>query len=385
MMLQVLLVSCVTLAAFSIQAQSRTAIAGVEHYPSAHWEHAASPEALGWSPAKLAIARKYSDSIDTAAVMIVDHGVVVREWGDTRKKYNVHSIRKSFVSALYGIAVRDGTIDPACTLQDLGIDDNAPSLSPEEKQARVIDLLKARSGIYHPAVYETPGMTKSKPPRWSHPPNTFWYYNNWDFNALGTILEQATSRSVFQLFNDEIAAPLHMEDFSTSDADYDSDVQSVHRAYVFHMSARDMARFGLLYLRQGVWLGKQIFPKESIKASTTAYSVADGEEHKYDGYAGYGYLWWVGTNGSLILGANLPDGSFAAEGYRGHYIVIMPALDLVVVHRVDTDLPWPSPGAKAVGMGQFGKLLQLILDARGGTSTGIDRNGRQVVKSSSKP
>lgn len=307
--------------------------------------------------------------------MIIDHGVIVSEWGNTARKYNVHSIRKSFVSALYGIAVNDGTIDLASTMQDLGIDDNAPSLTAEESKARVIDLLKARSGIYHPAVYETPGMTKLKPTRGSHPPNTFWYYNNWDFNALGTILEQRTKRSVFELFDGKIAAPLQMEDFSASDADYDTDVQSIHRAYVFHMSARDMARFGLLYLREGAWRGRQIIPKEWVKKSTTAYSLADGEEHKYDGYAGYGYLWWVAVNGNLILDSRVPDGSFAAEGYRGHYIVVIPALDVVVVHRVDTDRPWPSPGAKAVGMGQFGKLLQLILDAKRGSSVSLDRTG----------
>jgi CubicO group peptidase (beta-lactamase class C family) len=374
------LICCATLAALAVLTPQVMAVVAQEHYPGKKWEHAKSPESLGWSAAKLALAKKYSDSIDTAAVVIVDHGLIVSEWGDTAKKYNVHSIRKSFVSALYGIAVRDGIVDLGSTMQDLGIDDNEPSLTLDEKQARVIDLLKARSGIYHAAVYETPGMTKLKPPRGSHPPNTFWYYNNWDFNALGTILERATKRSVFEVFNEKIATPLQMEDFSVADADYDSDVESVQRAYVFHMTARDMARFGLLYLRQGLWRGKQIVPKEWVRASTTAYSIADGEEHKYDGNAGYGYLWWVGTNGNLIRGAHLPDGSFAAEGYRGHYIVVIPALDLVIVHRVDTDRPWPSPGAKAVGMEQFGKLLQLILDAKHGTETGLDRNGLQVVR-----
>ena len=50
-------------------------------------------------------------------------------------------------------------------------------------------------------------------------------------------------------------------------------------------------------------------------------------------------------------------------------------LDVVVVHRVDTDRPWPSPGAKAVGMGQFGKLLQLILDVASGKK--LARNEEQ--------
>jgi len=53
-------------------------------------------------------------------------------------------------------------------------------------------LLEARSGVYHAALYETPAMAKQRPARGSHEPGTFWYYNNWDFNALGTIYEHAT-------------------------------------------------------------------------------------------------------------------------------------------------------------------------------------------------
>jgi hypothetical protein len=77
-------------------AMSARAGAIQEHYPAKHWEHASSPESLGWSSAKLALAKQYADSIDTAAVMIIDHGLIVNEWGNTAKKYNVHSIRKSF-------------------------------------------------------------------------------------------------------------------------------------------------------------------------------------------------------------------------------------------------------------------------------------------------
>jgi len=111
------------------------------------------------------------------------------QWGAPSTKFNVHSIRKNFLSALYGIATAKGQIELNPTLDQLGIDDNEPSLSQEEKQARVIDLLKARSGIYHAALYESPAMRAEKPPRGSHPPRIFWYYNNWDFNALATIGE----------------------------------------------------------------------------------------------------------------------------------------------------------------------------------------------------
>src|SRR5262249_35841790 len=135
-------------------------------FPGKHWVEVLA-ESRGWSSQALAAAKAYADSIDTAAVMVVDDGYVVSEWGAVGAKFNVHSIRKSLLSSLYGIAVANKQIDVNATLEQLGIDDNEPSLSEEEKQARVIDLLKARSGIYHAALYETPAMKAEKPPRGS--------------------------------------------------------------------------------------------------------------------------------------------------------------------------------------------------------------------------
>jgi len=169
------------------QVEGKAHGAAHNQYPGKHWTQADKPEDRGWSSEKLATAKAYADSIDTAAVVIVDDGIIVSQWGATATKFNVHSIRKSFLSALYGIAVSKGQIDLNATLEQLGIDDNEPSLTPDEKKARVIDLLKARSGIYHAALYETPGMKAEKPSRGSHPARSFWSYNNWDFNALGTI------------------------------------------------------------------------------------------------------------------------------------------------------------------------------------------------------
>ena len=85
------------------------------------------------------------------------------------------SVRESLLSALYGNAVARGDIDLKQSLAELGIDDNEPSLSVEEKTATVRDLLEARSGVYHAALYEPPSMAVRRPPRHSHPPGTFWY------------------------------------------------------------------------------------------------------------------------------------------------------------------------------------------------------------------
>jgi CubicO group peptidase (beta-lactamase class C family) len=144
-----------------------------------------------------------------------------------------------------------------------------------------------------------------------------------------------------------------MEDYVPADGQYVTGEDSIHRAYPFRMTARDMARFGLLYLRSGRWNGKQIVPEAWIKESTRSYSDADSNE---EGKTGYGYMWWVATNGQHLLNVKLPDGTFSARGADGHYILVVPAYDLVVVHRVDTDIE----GRKVTGA-QFGELVRRIL------------------------
>ncbi len=318
------------LAALCICAASTFAGAGEPHFPGKSWEPIAQPETLGWDAAKLKAARDYAKSIPTAAVMIIVDGRVLAEWGDTAGKYNVHSIRKSFLSALYGISVGERTIRLTDTMLDLGIDDNTPSLTDIEKTATVGDLLKARSGIYHSALYEAATMAAARPARHSYAPGTFWYYNNWDFNALGTIYEKQTGTGIFAAFKTRIAGPIEMEDYWPGDGKYFTGSDSIHRAYPFRMTARDMARFGLLFLREGNWRGKQIVPKEWVAASTTSYSDARAN-------GGYGYMWWVAVNGKHLPNVTLPDGAYSARGNGGHYILVVPKFDLVIVHRVNTD------------------------------------------------
>lgn len=326
--------------------------AGDSYYPGAAWERLPEPESLGWSVTKLQAARDYAATIHTAAVMIVVDGRVLDEWGDTKVRYNVHSVRKSFLSALYGIAVSQGAIRLSEPLSLLGIDDNEPSLTDLEKTATVGDLLKARSGIYHPALYEAPTMAAARPTRHSHAPGTFWYYNNWDFNALGTIFERQTKTSIFPEFETRIADPLGMEDFRIADGKYVNGRDSIHRAYPFRMTARDMARFGLLFLREGNWRGRQVVPRDWVKASTTSYSDARAN-------GGYGYMWWVAVNGIHLPGVQLPKGTYSARGAGGHYILVVPQFDLVIVHRVNTNVR-----GRAVTPKEFGELVRLILNAR---------------------
>jgi len=72
-------------------------------YPGESWPKANSPEPLGWSSEKLATAQAYSEWIGSAAVMIVEDGIVVDAWGEIARKYEMHSMRKPLMSALIGL------------------------------------------------------------------------------------------------------------------------------------------------------------------------------------------------------------------------------------------------------------------------------------------
>lgn len=327
------------------------AIAQSSRVPDVEWMQLASPEQAGWSPEKLAKIRAHVEKIGSTSAMIVQHGVVVAAWGDIAHKSNLHSCRKSLLNALIGIAVSESKINLDDTLEKLGIDDKKPSLTQEEKQATVRDLLEARSGVYHPTVYETKGMEQIKPSRSSHAPGTFWYYNNWDFNTLGYIYEKATGEKIFDAFYRRIAQPIGMQDFRPRDGQYIASSDSLYPAYPFEMSTRDFARFAMLYLHGGKWNGTQVVPENWVQTSTRPYSDTES--------GGYGYLWWTGNSASgdqqkIVF----PKGSFWAEGHLGQYAVVVPSLDLIVVNRVDKD-----ETRHIVHKPQMALLVQMVVEA----------------------
>jgi len=153
-------------------------------YPGATWAAAPNPRLLGWSEKRLRSVTDYAKTLNSDGFMVVDRGVVVWEYGNTSRNLIVQSCRKSFLSALYGIYHDQGLIDLETTMEELGIDDLPPSLTPEEKQATIEQLLMARSGVYHEAAAESQSMKDARPARGSHAPGTFWYYNNWDYGYM---------------------------------------------------------------------------------------------------------------------------------------------------------------------------------------------------------
>ncbi len=296
-------------------------------FPDGEWE---KTSLSGQSVDLLARAEAAFAAFGSIGTIVVHEGRVIQATGVIDQKVLIRSVRKSFLSALIGIEVHRGNIRLHGTMEVLNVDD-VDGLTKAERQATVRHLLQARSGIYHPALAESKEMTAAKPPRGSQDPGSFWHYNNWDFNALGTIYEQATGHAVFDGMMTDIATRIGMQDFHPSDGAYLRGAQSQHPAYLMHVTARDLARFGWLYLNGGRWNGMQVVPEQWVHDSVSA--------HSFDGQVGYGYMWWTtGHNGEAQnqqaskYRAYLPPFRYFAHGAFGQMIAIMPTKQLVIAN-----------------------------------------------------
>jgi CubicO group peptidase (beta-lactamase class C family) len=322
--------------------------------PGAHWEQAGT---AGWSDERLAQAQAHSEHAGSTAVMVVQRGRVVAQWGDLARKSPVASVRKSFASALYGIAIEERKIRLDATLAELGIDDKL-GLTVGEKQAAVSDLLMTCSGVYHPVDSQPVDLAGALPARGSHQPGVHFYYNNWDFNVLGTIYERQTGEGIYDSFKRRIADVIGLEDFAVSDCAWGPGKISDHRNYAFTMSARDLARFGTLYAHGGAWNDRQILPAAWVDSSTRMHIGV--QVPAFPG-RGYGHMWWTRFGGGFAPGMTAPESLFFAFGLGSQFIFVLPSHDLVVVHTVDMARDkWPD-----IGNRQIARLLWLILAAAG--------------------
>jgi len=123
------------------------------------------------------------------------------------------------------------------------------------------------------------------------------------------------------------------------------------------LSTRDLARFGLLFLRNGRWGGQQVVPADWVRESTTPHSVIGP-------HSGYGCMWWTGEGEGAFPNVDEGPGSYYASGANGQEIIVMPTRNLVVVHLVDSD------AGHSVDETSIGTLLWMILDAAGETDIG---------------
>jgi CubicO group peptidase (beta-lactamase class C family) len=281
-----------------------------------------------WSEDITSQMGRAAERAGSSALVVIHRGNVVLEWGAISRRFNGHSVRKSLLSALMGVAVERGLLDVGSPVGSFDLPEGE-KLNDVERSATVRELMMSRSGIYLRAANDTPAMMLERPRRNAHAPGDHWYYNNWGFNALGVIFEKSSGLAIGVAFHRWIAVPIGMKDFQPEDVGYESWLGSRHPAYPFWITARDLAAFGLLLAREGRWGDRQVIAREWVQASTHSYSDT--------GVSGYGFMWWVESGGRLYgPGMKFPSGSFMAVGLGGQYLVIVPACQLVVVNLVDT-------------------------------------------------
>jgi CubicO group peptidase (beta-lactamase class C family) len=163
------------------------AVAANAVYPGTDWEAIPDPQSVGWAQADLDSVRTRLGQLSTTGFMAIVGGRVLMQYGDVEVVSYLASVRKSILAMLYGNYVASGKVRLDKTLAAMGIDDIG-GLTDDEKQATILDLLTARSGVYHEASNSGDDLA-SAPPRGSQKHGTYQLYSNWDFNAAGDAFE----------------------------------------------------------------------------------------------------------------------------------------------------------------------------------------------------
>lgn len=273
----------------------------------------------------------------TRAVVVVYRGQLVAEryakgFGpDTGHLSN--SMAKTVIGALVGILEGQGKLDAA-----------APAPIPEWQSAgdprgriTVEDLLRMRSGLEFDENYtqarsditlmfasgDLAGFAAAKP--LVAQPGTLWHYSTGTSNILGRIVAEAAGDSLAQRFafpRQALFDPLGMR---TAQLEVDGRGHFVGGSLMF-ASARDYARFGLLYLRDGVWNGRRVLPEGWVERTLTPTPEAPPTRS-------YGYQIWLnsGIDPDARRWPRLPHDMFAMLGHQQQQVVMVPSHDLVVV------------------------------------------------------
>jgi CubicO group peptidase (beta-lactamase class C family) len=315
--------------------------------------------------ATIASLEQQARALGAAGVHVLVDGHTLVDVGDTSRPVRVHSVRKSLISALYGVAYDQGVVNLGATLGEVGIDDT-PALTEQEKSATIEDLLTARSGVYLPAPE---GGTSFLPPRGAYAPGTHWVYNNWDFNVLGNIYERLTHKSLYIAFDHYFAQPLGFTDwqpFTNSSYEYRADPMGGdlrYPNYTFFLSARDLARFGELFVNRGVRAGARLLSQEWIALSTRLVSTTGAGDSLF---GGYGFLWWIAGPEQDLTAAGIPAGTYSANGMGGNFLTILPGLRAVVAVTagpgVEESNPQPPDNTSSTVTG-YPRFVGYLVDA----------------------
>ncbi len=330
-----------------------------EYWPTQTWR-TLPPEDAGVNPSALVRMEAYaftrqpanarSAGIRTDGVVIIRRGYLVYEryagGFHAGKRHLIWSAAKSVTNALYGIAIKQGLLD---------LDDPAwryfPSLDRADRRGITIHhLLQSCSGLYSNETYESSPFKSTvnamlfgqghrdmaayaAAQQVIAPPGVRWEYSSLTSTLLMAILK---NRMVPQRYADYPWVEL-FEPLGIRSAVWERDPAGtfIGSSYVY-LTPRDMARFGLLYLNDGIWEGERILPHGwvaySTQVSPAMRTTQLNKQELKDGC--FGAQWWLNQAipewGIPAALPNAPADLFSALGHWGQAIYVIPSLEIVI-------------------------------------------------------
>ncbi|MFO7668185.1 MAG: serine hydrolase [Bacteroidales bacterium] len=333
-------------------------------FPAKQWIEA-KPEEVGIDVETLHEAvnflEHHSGRDGTRELIIIRGGRLIYKGDSIDKVHGVWSCTKSFTSTILGLLIDDNRTQLNTLAKDV-----IPEMAETYPGVNLFHFATMTSG------YVAQGDTVKK--GYTHGPSGTPFipgtlslfepgtkYAYWDaaMNQFANILTHIAKEPLDEFFKNQIADPIGMNesdwywgDFGGVDGLKVVGGAGNHNHGIF-ISAKELARFGLLFLNEGNWNGRQLISSHWIEQATKVQvppSMELGSPlSNIDGIGVYGYNWWVNgvrSNG-IRLWPDAPPGTYAASGYNNNKMIIIPEWDMVVVRLgldandvVITDLIW---------------------------------------------
>jgi CubicO group peptidase (beta-lactamase class C family) len=268
--------------------------------------------------------------------------------------FDVRSVTKSVVSALVGIALRDGVL-PSENASVAPFLEPAYVLDGPDRTVTLHHLLTMTSGFlwddgpdYNPWIFSSDHVQFLLDRPHAHPAGAEFTYDSAAVHVLGVAVQRASSKPLQQYASEHLFAALG----ATSVAWEELDRGTVNGGAGIRLPGRDLLKFGQLFLQRG-WSGERSVVPESWVDEVTAPQFPWRDNHGAQQRVTYGMLWWV---------SDADPAAFIAWGYGGQLVYVVPSLALVVVTTTDwAGLTETTP--EALAQECFGVIVTDILPA----------------------
>lgn len=317
-------------------------------FPEQLWQEA-KPETQGVDSARLKNAILYlknnSGSDGVKELVIIRNGVMIWKGTDIDKMHGVWSLTKSFTSTVLGLLIDDNK----ATLDTLAMD-YVPAMAKVYPDITLRHFTTMTSGYYavgdepRGSYKHGPSLTPFEPARTPlfEPPGSSYAYWDSAMNQFANVLTRIAKEPIEELFKKRIADPIGMDrakwdwgDFGKIDGIVVNGGSGNNNKHIF-ISARELARFGHLFLNRGKWKNKQLISASWVDTATKSHvstSIQLETLSAADGRGVYGYNWWI--NGINVNGKRnwpgAPLGTYAASGYNNNDMFIIPEWKMVIV------------------------------------------------------